>query len=607
MILKNSVIGFLQEFVLLGSKYLYLFLFGVLSFLRKEKSIFIEGEKSKKHEGWIKKNILYSNLAFCRRKFSPMFEMTVPFLLYIFSPFLFWKILFKRKLNVNLPVVTVILFFFISVSTTSFAQQEVQIETSLESPYHTIFTHLYFLQNDSYNAEKSALAIYGNYSEKQKQEYAIKIKKVLDGKGLYIDMGLLPHNTNYVDSSVNKSVYFLSSSEKLIYLEKIDNSWYYSNTTVQNINELYKEVYPFWLVYIDKILSDKLSNSSFIGIRTWQYVALIILAVISLLLYYIVRGISSLVLKKTAIPYLKKHDTSEDVLLKLSKAFSLIITFAFVGKVIPSLQMPLKLSIGLILVNKILLILFAAFFVVNLFKIIIYFAEKAADKTETKLDNQLLPILTKIAILIIYFIAGVFALQELGVNVNALLAGLSIGGLAVALASKDTLQNVIGSLNIFLDRPFEIGDYILIDGVEGEVEEVGLRATRIRTINQSLAYIPNGVLSNMTIDNYGLRVYRRWRTSFGLDYSTDPALIELFTVEARKIINEKEFTLADKTMVYFNNMGASTLDIYISVFLDVATFSEDLNCKQIILLEMLQMAKDNKVEFAFPTQTIYRK
>lgn len=501
----------------------------------------------------------------------------------------------------------IVLLLFVFTAKMSFAQTEKIAEVSLKSPYNTIFTHLYFLQDDSYFPAKSAQAIQGNISLVEKEKIAIKIKKVLDGRGLYIEMGLLPINNNYIDSTLAQNVYILSSKEPLIYLEKIDTSWYYSQTTILNIDKLYKDVYPFWITFIDKIISNKVSDTSFLGIRIWQYVAMIILVAISFLLYYLVRIVSFFCINNLLLPKFQDQLPNKDILFKIAKALGLVVTFFFIGKVLPSLQIPLKFSVVLILANQILLIFFIAFFMSKLFKLIMYYLGKAADKTDTKLDNQLLPIVENIVNFIIYFTAIIFVLKELDVNVTALLAGLSVGGLALALASKDTVQNVIGSLNIFLDRPFEIGDYISVSGAEGEVEEVGLRATRIRTLDQAVAYIPNGVLSNMTIDNYGLRVYRRWTTSFGIDYNTSPDLISFFVEESRKIINAKDFTLSDKTMVYFNNLGASTLDIYVSVFFDVASFRDDLNSKQVILLEILQMAKDNKIEFAFPTQTVYRK
>lgn len=500
------------------------------------------------------------------------------------------------------------LFFCFALVGQSNAQdyaEQFTSKTSVATPFNTVYTHLYNLQTDSYNAEFSAKSIYGTQSQKKKIKQAIKIKKVLDAKGIYVDMNLLPKDKNYTDSTHQKHIYFISAKEPYIYLEKIDTAWYYSKTTLANIDRLYTETYPFWAIYIDNFLANKAKAKRILSLAYWQWIAIAILILACFILFYIVKKLGELLIHKTARPLFKNREDKLHIVGKVAKALSLIITFLFLVKTLPSLHLPLKFSIALILSTRIFLIFFTAYLLSNAFKLFLVYLEKIADKTTTKLDNQLLPFLSKIVIILIYIVALLFALKELNVNVTALLAGLSIGGLALALASKDTLQNVIGSLNIFLDRPFEVGDYVMVDGVEGSVEEVGIRATRIRTLNQSLAYIPNGNLSNMTIDNYGLRVYRRWITTLGLEYSTPPEKIKEFIEKTKEIIYSKSYTLDDQTLVYFREMSASSLDIYVSIFFDVKTFKEDLSCRNDLLLEILDMANQNDIHFAFPTQTLH--
>ena len=493
-----------------------------------------------------------------------------------------------------------ILFVFNSVIVFS------QEKTSLASPYNTIYTHLYYLQTDSYKPAKSATTIYGDFSEKEKEDIAKKIKKVIDGTGAYIIMDDLPKENNYIDSATQKHVYYLTDKEPNIYLEKIDSNWYFSRYTINKIDELYNNIYPFWAKHIDNFVSYKLANKTFLSVSIVKYIASFLLILFSFFLYFLLKKIFFFITKKLTKRNVLKS-ISEEILYEISKAIALVLSFMFLSKAIPSIQLPLKFSILLVLISSILTIFFIAYLLNNLFKLVLSYFEKIADKTETKFDNQLLPILKTLGNFTIYFIAILYVLKELDINITAILAGLSIGGLAIALASKDTVQNIIGSLNIFLDRPFEIGDYIKIDGAEGVIEEVGLRATRIRTLDQSLAYVPNGILSNMTIDNFGLRIYRRWKTTFGLEYSTSPEKIKIFVSKTIEILNDNNNTLNDKTLVYFTNMGESTLDIYLSVFFDVKTFQEDSDCKQTLLLKILAMANENNIEFAFPSRTIYKK
>jgi MscS family membrane protein len=218
-----------------------------------------------------------------------------------------------------------------------------------------------------------------------------------------------------------------------------------------------------------------------------------------------------------------------------------------------------------------------------------------------------LPIVHKLFRIIVIIIAISIALQQLNVNLAAILAGLSIGGLALALASQDSVKNFIGTVTILLDHPFEIGDYILLGSIEGTVEEVGMRATRLRTPAQSVAYIPNGDLSNQIIDNFGLRIYRRWKWTMGVEYGTSPKVLEEFALRSKDIINQNSWVAADKTIVHLNGLGASSIDLLVMVYLDVPSYDDELASKHKILLQLIELAEEMNVSFAFPTQTLHLK
>ena len=141
------------------------------------------------------------------------------------------------------------------------------------------------------------------------------------------------------------------------------------------------------------------------------------------------------------------------------------------------------------------------------------------------------------------------------------MATLSIGGLAFALAAQDTIKNFFGSLMIFVDKPFQVGQWITAPGIDGTVEEVGLRSTRIRTFSNSLIYVPNGKLADATIDNHGLRAYRRFSTQLAITYDTPPELIEVFVEGLRKIVLDHPTTWKDNFHIYMNDLNSHSLDI----------------------------------------------
>jgi MscS family membrane protein len=177
--------------------------------------------------------------------------------------------------------------------------------------------------------------------------------------------------------------------------------------------------------------------------------------------------------------------------------------------------------------------------------------------------------------------------------------------LALALAAQDTIKNLFGSIMIFVDRPFQIGDWINFDGKDGTVEEVGFRSTRVRTFANSVISVPNGRIADMTVDNLGLRTYRRFTTSITITYDTPPALITAFVEGLRQIVANHPDTRKDYYHVYVNNLGSHSIDILFYIFFAVPGWPEELKARHEIILQSIELAETLGVRFAFPTQTIH--
>ena len=230
--------------------------------------------------------------------------------------------------------------------------------------------------------------------------------------------------------------------------------------------------------------------------------------------------------------------------------------------------------------------------------------EKAAQ-TETKLDDQMIPIVHRSGKITIIILGIVLILQNLGYSVGSLLAGIGLGGAALALASKDTVANFFGSIVIFVDRPFQIGDWIEVNGVEGTVEEVGLRTTRIRTFANSLVTMPNAMFTNSVINNWSRMRKRRIKMTIGLTYSTTADQMEQAVQRVREIILNDPKIHHDFFLVYFDNFGAFSLDIFIYCFTVTTDWAEYLAAKQDLMLKIMRAIDELGLEFAFPTQTIH--
>lgn len=226
-------------------------------------------------------------------------------------------------------------------------------------------------------------------------------------------------------------------------------------------------------------------------------------------------------------------------------------------------------------------------------------------KTETTLDDQLAPFAVKTLKVLTIVLGVLIAMQNFGINVMSILAGLGLGGLALALAAQDTAANLFGSITIIFDNPFKVGDHIKVGDSEGIVEEIGFRSTRIRTFYNSLITIPNSTVAKEKIDNMGERPKRRIRQILGIHYDTPVEKIMQFCEGIRYIILQDEKAQRDSVTVHFHNYNASSLDILVNFHLDVRDTSEEVKRQEVIFCDILNLSKKMGVEFAYPTQTVY--
>ncbi len=229
----------------------------------------------------------------------------------------------------------------------------------------------------------------------------------------------------------------------------------------------------------------------------------------------------------------------------------------------------------------------------------------AAKKTESSLDEQLIVVIRKASKLFVAVIVFVLVIQNLGYSVSGLLAGVGIGGIAVALAAKDALANLFGSVSIFVDRPFKIGDWIRTDKAEGVVEEVGLRSTRIRTFAKTLVTIPNAAIANMAVENWSEMPIRRVKFDLGVTYDTKPGLMRRVLEEVKRILREHPGVDQTFWIVRFTEFGDSALRIFVYYFTKTTVWDEYLSVREDVNLKIMEALESLGVEMAFPTQTVH--
>jgi MscS family membrane protein len=230
---------------------------------------------------------------------------------------------------------------------------------------------------------------------------------------------------------------------------------------------------------------------------------------------------------------------------------------------------------------------------------------KRAALTEGTFDDQLVPVARTISKLIIVVVGFLLIIQNLGGEVGSLLAGLGIGGVAIALAAKDTISNLFGSIVIFVDRPFQVGDWVEIAEHEGTVEEVGLRVTRIRTFANSLITVPNSQLTTNAINNWSRMQKRRIKLTLGVTYDSSAEQVQAGVVAIREALRGDERVAQDFMLVHFNNFGASSLEIFVYAFTTTTRWDEYLQIREELLLEFMRRFEALGLQFAFPSQSLY--
>lgn len=229
-----------------------------------------------------------------------------------------------------------------------------------------------------------------------------------------------------------------------------------------------------------------------------------------------------------------------------------------------------------------------------------------AQQTESDLDDQLAPFVSKTLKVLVVVVGVLIILQNFGVNVTALLAGLGIGGVALAFAAQDTVSNLFGTITILLDRPFKLGDWIKVGDIEGTVEELGFRSTRIRTFYNSLITLPNSFMAKERIDNMTARKgVIRFRHTIGFTYDATPALLAQFCETLKYHLLQDPSVDRQRIVIHFNSYGDSSLNVLVNFHYSLNSVEEnEVQRSQVYLNLIHETAEELKLNFAFPTRTV---
>ncbi|MCA9619119.1 MAG: mechanosensitive ion channel family protein [Myxococcales bacterium] len=440
----------------------------------------------------------------------------------------------------------------------------------------------------------------GSRSEAELEELARMTRTVYDAHGAWVVMDELPNDPDYHDDELVSQVVPHKALPDIVVAKRGDR-WLWTDASLERVEAYYSEVGA--LIRIANRLPAFFHEVRVLDVALWQYLALVLLVVLGILVRTILAAVVASRIKKLTAHL--KTEWPKTIVDVVASPGATLLTAVVLRIGYPQLLLPVSWSQALAITVQVLITISILWAVYRGVDVLCARLAERADKTDSKLDDQLIPLLRKTLKVVVFIVGTLVVLQNLKFDVTTLFASVSIGGLAIGLAAKDTLANLFGSISIFVDSPFQIGDWINVGGKDGTVEEVGFRSTRIRTFYNSVLVMPNATLANANIDNYGLRQYRRCFITLGLTYDTTPEQMQAFIEGCRAIIQANPTTRKDAYEVHMSGFGDSALEVMLYFFFECATWTEELEARSNLFLEIMRLARDLGVSFAFPTQSLH--
>ncbi len=431
---------------------------------------------------------------------------------------------------------------------------------------------------------------------------AVQLKRVLDARGLWVPVEALPIDPGYRNLDGLPIHVLLRDELGGVNVVRKDERWLFSSGTVARIPELYEKMVPSGMESLVRSFPAPL-KIYVVGVQLWQLIGVLFLVILALAVQKIVLWL----LANHARKLFQRIGTGwiSKTMRHLDRPLAALAMAGVLRVGVPVLGFPIGVSRVALVATSALAASALVWMAYRFIDVLGDWLEAKAAATETKLDDQLVPLVSRSLKVFVAAVGAMFILQNFNVDVGSLLAGLGLGGLAFALAAKDTVANFFGSLTIFIDKPFQIGDWVVISGFEGNIEEVGFRTTRIRTFYNSLLTVPNSTIAATVVDNYGARRYRRYKTFLKIDYNTSPEKVQAFLEGIRASILALPGMRKDYFMIEFDGFTESGLSIQVYSFMETPTWVEELRVRTWFNLEILRLAKELGISFAFPTRTLH--
>ncbi len=386
---------------------------------------------------------------------------------------------------------------------------------------------------------------------------------------------------------------------KGISLEKqLDGRWLISADTVANIPDMYGVLMDKGRIQVRRIAY---LDFMFLGLSGEQWAGLATLPLIAYLL-----GKLFVLFAGTALSRLQRRKEIQQVVKRpaVLKPLGRLVSAIVIWAGLPGLALPDALLVLLIVAVKVATTTTVIQSMLGLTDAASDYAEALSTRRNSKFDNMLIPLARRTLKTIIVILGILFLAQNLNIQVWSLFAGFSVVGAMVALAGQDMVKNLFGSITVFTDRPFRVGDSIKVEGIEGVVEDVGFRSTRLRSPAGSLITLPNSRLTTAAVDNVGVKQFRVFSKRLRVPWDTSPELLEAFCEGVRELIRSHPYTRKEVFQVWVTDINDFALEVMIEVAWLVPDTTTELREKHRFLLDVHRLARQLDIRFAFPTQRV---
>ena len=436
----------------------------------------------------------------------------------------------------------------------------------------------------------------------QRERAVQTLKAAMDAVGARVRIEEIPEDDAYVDPRTFEPVVALSRGLPRFRLERMeDGQWLIPASVLASADQIYDDAVAVDLHRLQQRFPPWMKHA-LLGVALWQALALLFLLGIGLLARLLVARV--LLWQSAAVLLACKMTTPRDEVLRVLRPLGTLALCGVVVLGVPSLALSGTWSMLVIFTMRALAAFMALRFSWLAVDIVALHLSQRALMTPGRMDDHMVPLIRRMLKIAVLALAGALLLQTFGVNVGSLVAGLGIGGLAVALAAKDTIGNLFGSVAIFLDRPFQLGDWVTAGDVEGTVEHVGFRSTQIRTVRDTVVSVPNARLADTNLDNWGARRARQVRYMLELDNDASPQQVEAFCDGVRAILTAHPHTRKEDIEVHLTNVLNGALTFIVQFYVLRPDWSGELRVRHEVLLDIARLANDVGMAFHYPTRTL---